>query len=110
MVEKTVVGVLTRAPRGLDDHGRLCFACGLHDRLDLLQVVDVERPDAVAAVRRLVQKLAHSNQCHVSTLLSRSTRTRHRDGSGKYKRYPGSYQRSASACQLLVLAHRLKSG
>src|SRR5215212_5415896 len=45
---------------------------GLHDCLYLLQVVDVERPDAVPALSRLVQKLAHRNQCHVSNLRHRS--------------------------------------
>src|SRR5687768_2213004 len=65
MIEKTVIGVLARPPRGLDDNGRLRLARGLHDRLYLLQVVDVERPDAITTLRRLVQKLAHRNQCHV---------------------------------------------
>src|SRR5215217_7825218 len=55
-----------RASRSLDDDGRFGLPRGLHDRLYLLQVVDVERPYAVAPVRRLVQKLAHRNQCHVS--------------------------------------------
>src|SRR5688500_3856293 len=93
MVQEAVVGVLARSSRSLDDDGRPCLPRGLHDRLYLLQVVDVERPDAIAAVRRFVQKLAHRNQGHVSFPPTRSTRTRYRDRSGKYRRFCASYQR-----------------
>src|SRR5918998_6806942 len=74
MVQKAVVGVLARASRSLDDDGRPGLPRGLHDRLYLLQVVDVERPYAVAPLRRFVQKLAHCNQCHVSHPPIRSTK------------------------------------
>ncbi len=63
--EKAVVRVRTGAARGLDDHGRRGLAGGLHDRLDLLHVVDVERPDAVAAPGGLVEELAHRDERHL---------------------------------------------
>jgi hypothetical protein len=64
VVEEAVVGVLPRAPGSLDDDRRLGLPGRLHDRLYLLQVVDVERPDAVVALCGLVEKLTHRYQCH----------------------------------------------
>src|SRR5918998_1900093 len=96
MVQKAVVGVLARASRSLDDDGRPRLPRGLHDRLYLLQVVDVERPYAVAPLRRFVQKLAHRNQCHVSYPPTRSTKTRHRNRSGQYRRFCAPYQRKST--------------
>ena len=40
---------------------------GLHDRLDLLQVVDVERRHAVAVLGGVVEQLAQGDECHGST-------------------------------------------
>ena len=64
-----------RAPRDawmITGRGRL--ARGLHDRLDLLHVVDVEGPDAVAAAGGFVEELAHRDERHVRVLPVRGCR------------------------------------
>src|SRR5215207_1590258 len=66
MIEKTVVGVLPGPARGLDDGRRVGLPRGLHYRLDLLQVVDVEGSDTVAAARRFVEELAHRYEWHLN--------------------------------------------
>ena len=45
--------------------GERGLAGRLHDRLDLLHVVDVERADAVAAGGGLVEELAHGDERHL---------------------------------------------
>ena len=63
--EEDVVRVRAGAARRLDDHGRRGLARRLHDRLDLLHVVDVERSDAVAAAGGFVEELAHRDERHL---------------------------------------------
>ena len=72
VMQVPVLRVGARAAAGLDDHGRLGFARRLHDRLDLLHVVDVERANAVTALGRLVQKLPHRDHWHMNLLKTRS--------------------------------------
>ena len=62
--EEAVVRVRPGAARRLDDHGRGRLTRCLHDRLDLLHVVDVEGPDAVAAAGGFVEELAHRDERH----------------------------------------------
>src|SRR5215203_1093259 len=89
MVEKAVVGILTRPPRGLDNDGRLRLPRRIHNSLYLLQIIDVESPNAILTPGRLIQKLTHSDQCHKNTLpIPSKYQTRHRDGNGKYRRFP----------------------
>jgi len=60
--------VLARASGGLQDHRRADFVSRCHHGLHLLQVVDVERRNAVAVCGGVVQQLAHGNECHGSIL------------------------------------------
>jgi hypothetical protein len=62
--EEAVVRVCARTARRLHDHRRARVPRRLHDRLDLLHVVDVERADAVAAGGGLVEELAHGDERH----------------------------------------------
>ena len=52
--EEAIVRVGAGAARRLDDHRRGRLAGGLHDRLDLLHVVDVESANAVPAFGGLI--------------------------------------------------------
>ena len=63
-LQKTFASIFARTCRGLHDDGRTRFFGSLHDGLDLLQVVDVESWNAVAVDGRMVQQLAHRNECH----------------------------------------------
>ena len=54
VAQKIFTGVLTGSPRSLQDHRTIGFMGGLHDRLDLLQVVHVEGRDAVAVLSGVV--------------------------------------------------------
>ncbi len=55
VVEEAVVRVLAGSARSLDYDRRARLTGGLHDRLYLLQIVDVERAYAVAAFGSLVE-------------------------------------------------------
>ena len=52
-------GVFAGAGGALHDHGAVALGGGFHDGLDLFQVVDVERRQAVAVFGGVVEKLAH---------------------------------------------------
>ena len=54
VAQKILTGVLTSSPGSLQDHRAIGFMGGLHDRLDLLQVVHVEGRDAVAVLSGVV--------------------------------------------------------
>ncbi len=60
-----LAGVLARASRGLQDHRRHRLLRRLHDRVDLLEVVDVERRHAVAVFGGVVEQLTQGDQGHV---------------------------------------------
>ncbi len=53
-----------RDPDARADKGSLRPLSRLHDGLDLLQIVDVERGNRVVVNRSVVQKLTHRNECH----------------------------------------------
>ena len=53
-----LAGVFARPGRGLQDHRRLRFLRGLHDGLDLLEIVDVEGRHAVAVFGGMVEYLS----------------------------------------------------
>jgi len=38
--------------------------CRLHDRLDLFEIIDVERRQAVAVLGGVIEQLAHGNERH----------------------------------------------
>ncbi len=65
-----LAGVFARAGRGLQDHRAVGLLRGLHDRLDLLQVVDVEGRHAVAVFGGVVEHLAKGYEGHGGILLS----------------------------------------
>ena len=56
--------VFARPRRRLQDHRRAGFLGRFHDRLDLLEVVDVERGDAVAVLGGVVEHLAQGHESH----------------------------------------------
>jgi hypothetical protein len=64
MPQEHFAGVLSRAGRGLHDHGAVGFRRGCHDGLHLLEVVHVEGRQAVAVLGRMVEQLAHRNEGH----------------------------------------------
>jgi hypothetical protein len=64
VLDEGFAGVLAGAGTGLQDDRCADFAGSLHDGLHLLQVVDVESRNAVAVGSRVVQQLAHRNECH----------------------------------------------
>ena len=66
VLEKVLTGVFAGAGAGLHDHGSAGFFGRLHDGLNLLQVVDVERRNRIVMRCSVVQKLAHGNECHFS--------------------------------------------
>jgi hypothetical protein len=59
VLQKGLASVFAGACAGLHDHGGAGFFGGLHDGLDLFQVVDVEGRDAVAIGGGMVQQFAH---------------------------------------------------
>ena len=68
LLEVEHAGILEGPARGLDDDGTLGLGGGLHDGLDLLHVVDVVGPDAVAGFQGFVQDLLHGNERHCRLL------------------------------------------
>ena len=56
--------VFARAGGRLHDHRAVRLGRGGHDRLHLLQVVDVERGQAVVVLGGVVEQLAHRNERH----------------------------------------------
>jgi hypothetical protein len=67
VLEESLAGVFPRPGGGLHDHGAVGLGGGLHDRLDLLQVVHVERGKSVAVFGCVVQQLPHRYECHGSS-------------------------------------------
>ncbi len=68
--EHDVVGVLARAPAGLDDDRAVGPVGGLHDGEALFHIVDIECRDAVAVLSRMVEKLSEGDAGHASLLVS----------------------------------------
>ena len=64
VLDEGLAGVLAGAGAGLQDDRRADLGGGGHDRLHLLQVVDVEGRDAVAVFGGVVQQLAHRDEGH----------------------------------------------
>ena len=56
-----VLRIRAGAARGLHDDGRIGFAGRLHDRLNLLHVVDVERGQAVVVFGGMIEQQTHRN-------------------------------------------------
>ena len=67
VAQEDFAGVFPRAGRGLHDHRTVGLRCRGHDRLDLLEVVDVERGQAVIVLGGVVEQLAHGNEGHGRT-------------------------------------------
>ena len=61
VLQVVVLRVGAGAARGLHDDGRLGFAGGFHDRLDLLHVVDVEGGQAVIIFGGVIEQQTHGN-------------------------------------------------
>ena len=64
VAEVVVLAVAAGAPRGLHDHRRIGLLRRLHDRLDLLHVVDVERREAVGVFGGVVEQDPHGDEGH----------------------------------------------
>ncbi len=64
VTQEVLTGVGTGAAGGLQDDGAVCLIGSLHDRLDLLQVVHVERRDAVTVLGGVVEQQAERNERH----------------------------------------------
>nr|CUV12243.1 conserved protein of unknown function [Ralstonia solanacearum] len=64
VLDEGLAGVLAGARAGLQDHRRAGFLGGFHHGLDLFQVVDVERRQAVAVFSGMVEQLAHRDEWH----------------------------------------------
>jgi hypothetical protein len=88
MTQVGVLGVSPSTPRCLNDHGRVGFIGGFHDRLDLFHIVDVECCYAVVVLCGVVEHNAKWNQCHVQLPW----------GKMKFGRqcFPGDYRRRPS--------------
>ena len=56
--------VFASARTGLQNHGRAHFVRSGHDSLNLFQIVDVKRGNAVAIGGGVVEQFAHGNECH----------------------------------------------
>src|SRR5574341_780030 len=59
-----ITSVLARARGGLQDDRARRLLGRLHDGLDLLQVVNVERRHAVAVLGGVIEQLPERNECH----------------------------------------------
>ena len=59
VAQEGFAGVFARAGGALHDHRAVALGGGFHDGLDLFQVVDVERRQAVAVFGGVVEKLTH---------------------------------------------------
>ena len=65
VLDEGLTGVFAGTGAGLQNHRGTHLIRGLHDSLDLLQVVDVEGRNAVAVFGGVVQQFAHRDECHV---------------------------------------------
>ena len=65
VAQEGLAGILAGAGGALHDHRAVGLVGGLHDGLDLLQVVDVEGGQAVAVFGGVVEQLAHGYEGHV---------------------------------------------
>ena len=64
VTQKVGACVFPRAGRRLHDDRRIGFRSAFHNRAHLLEVVDVERRNAVVIFRGVIQKLSHANERH----------------------------------------------
>ena len=69
MAQVVVLRILAGSARSLHDHRRIGLLGRLHDRLNLLHVVDVERGQAVVVLGGMIQQQTHGNQWHDGKLL-----------------------------------------
>ncbi len=58
------LAVFQGAAARLNDDGTMGIMGGLHDGLDLLHIIDVERANAIAALRGFVEDLSHGYKWH----------------------------------------------
>ena len=65
VAQEGLAGVGTGTGGTLQDHRRIDGGGGLHDGLDLLHVVDVERRQTIAVFGGMVEQLTKGNQCHL---------------------------------------------
>ncbi len=71
VLDEGLAGVLARPGAGLQDHRRTDLLRRGHHGLHLLQVVDVERGDAIALLGSVVEQLAHGDEWHGAVLRTR---------------------------------------
>ena len=64
VAQEGFAGVFAGAGTGLHDHRAVGFRSGFHDGLDLFEIIDVERRQAIAVFGGVVEKLAHGNEGH----------------------------------------------
>ena len=64
MTQERLAGIASRAGRCLQDHRTVDFLGGLHDRVDLLHVVDVERGQAIGVLGGVVEELLERDEGH----------------------------------------------
>lgn len=55
VAQERLTGILTRTGGTLHDYGAVAFVSRFHDRLDLLQIIDVESGQAVAVLCRVIE-------------------------------------------------------
>src|SRR5581483_1029160 len=64
VAQEELARVLPRAGRRLHDDGAVGLGGGSHDRLHLLEIVDVEGGQAVIVLGGVIEQLTHGNQRH----------------------------------------------
>ena len=62
--QKRLPRIFARAGRSLQDHRAAGLVRGLHDRLDLLQVVDIKGGHAVVELSGMIEQLTQGNESH----------------------------------------------
>jgi hypothetical protein len=67
ILQKPLSGVLAGTCGGLHDDRTIGFMRGLHNGLDLLKVVNVERGDAITVFGSMIEQLTHGNEGHEKT-------------------------------------------
>ncbi len=73
VAQKRFAGIFAGAGRRLHDDRAVQGIGGSHDGLHLLQIVDVERRDAIAVFSSMVQQLTHGYEGHGSTPNNKKT-------------------------------------
>ena len=68
MLDKGLTRVFAGTGTGLQNNRRTGFVCRRHNRLHLLEVIDVKSRNAVAVGGGVVKQFTHGNECHKCVL------------------------------------------